>query len=464
MQEAPNEVRLLDQGIEDRFIRACLAYKNVLAVSSEIIEPHNFSSRSKADVWFCMRAYYREFNDVPTLDIMDAVISAALPPEQARLAVIVFKRISENVEVPPYEWIVSRMDSYMQTIRLQKAIFDASVILKSGGDKGLDDANERILSIVRSSPFNVKIGKNDLMLDREEIYALSTDDHAFCFPTRITALDAFIGGLYRKELFVVMSPLNVGKSWFMNHLAVSALMDKKAVLYCTLEMSRQRVMQRILQSISGTTRAISEDDIKVNVKNWDYDFESLENYETSTLLDIDRVAKNLAILREHGGILCVREYKSGMAKVADIVKECTMFDAGFQRSPDLVIVDGLMDLAPSAREREYRHSITHSSRELRSIASEQDCAVAVSHQSNRKSFKASILNVQDSGESIGIMQVADTAVGLSQTTSEQALNHATIHVMRARNHKKFGAVKIWQNLQIGQFCQHSEKKENDEEE
>ena len=58
------------------------------------------------------------------------------------------------------------------------------------------------------------------------------------------------------------------------------------------------------------------------------------------------------------------------------------------------------------------------------------------------------------------MQVADTGISLNQSKAEHQLGKMRISVMRARNQQKWGIMEIWQNLDIGQFCQASKKLEN----
>ena len=81
--------------------------------------------------------------------------------------------------------------------------------------------------------------------------------------------------------------------------------------------------------------------------------------------------------------------------------------------------------------------------------------MVVTHQANRQGLKASTVGTEHTGESLGIMQVADTAITLNQTRAEYELSKLRIHVARARNQRKWAEIEVWQNLPLGQFAQHS---------
>jgi len=53
------------------------------------------------------------------------------------------------------------------------------------------------------------------------------------------------GGVPRKTLNIALAGTGVGKSLFMCHVAASALAQGKNVLYITMEMSEERIAERI---------------------------------------------------------------------------------------------------------------------------------------------------------------------------------------------------------------------------
>ena len=449
-----DDVTLLDQALEDRYIRAILEFPKLLELTTENLQESNFSTKPKARLFTAIVTYWHEFGSIPTKDMLNLTIEEMYPGEQSRLVLRLARKILD-LPAPEWAWIISKIDEHVKIIQLQKSLFEASELLRQGAVK---EAEARIVDTIRTSGVLSGAATNDLDLSKSDIYELATNNESFCCPTRIYALDDYLRGLFRKELFLIMAPMNVGKSWATAHFATSALLSGKHVLYVTLEMSKERVLQRVLQNISGTYTPQYAEDLERDIERWDENWETKEQYSAKSLFATDQVYKNVNILKKFGGMLSVKEFPSGVASINDLEKEVTLYDVTFGKLPDVVIIDGLMDIkyGGNTDTNRQRLGLTQVARELRRIAGAYNCAVVTTHQGNRESIGAEIVGTQHTGESIGIVQVADTGISLNQTKAEHQLGKMRINVMRARNQKKWGLVEIFQNLDIGQFCQASQ--------
>ena len=450
-----DSVLLLDQKIEDRFLRAVMEYPKLVQLTAELLSRENFSSRIKSDLYTALLFYWKEFNEVPTEDILNVVLEELYPAEKGKLVQKLVKRLF-LIPAPEWSWIVSKLDEHIKTIQLHKSLFEASELLKKGS---IVDAEFKIVDTIKNSGLLTSESKNDLELTKSDIFNIAYEEDSFCCPTRIYALDDVIRGLFRKELFLVMAPLNVGKSWAAVHMAYSALLSGKHVLYLTLEMSKDRVLQRILQSVSGTYSPRFPDDLTKITQIWDSTWTEKEEYTARSLLNSSGVHRSLGILKRFGGVLSVKEYPAGTASVGDIEKEVILYDVVFGKLPDVIIVDGLLDIkySGSTDSSRQRLGLTQVTRELRRFASEYNAAVLTTHQANREAIGVEVVGAQHTGESLGIVQVADTGISLNQTKSEYQTGKMRINVMRSRNRQKWGTIEIWQNLDIGQFHQASRK-------
>lgn len=449
---------LIDQAIEDRYFRAAMHYPQLLKITVDQLTEQNFSTAPKAKLFRVLKQYYETFGDCPSLDILKITAEEMFPGDSASLITRVADKIHASHQVPEWKWIVSKIDRYIKTIRLRKALYEAAHLLDADG---FTEAQDKLVDVIRHSSIITSTSSNDLALTKDDLFKLATDDDAFCCATRIYALDTALRGFYRKELFILMAPTNVGKSWFITHSAVSGLISGKRVLYFTLEMSRERALQRILQNISGTVKPRFDDELSRNVKNWDENWVEKEDYQARSLLDTNKVSGHLQTLGKFGGQLSVKEFASGEATIRDLEREIELFDVTFGGLPDMILVDGLLDIrhAGSSDPTKQRHGLTGLTRDLRRMAKDYNAAVILTHQSNRDSFDAEVVETQHTGESIGIMQVADTGISLNQTKAENKIGKARLNIMRARNMKKWSQIEIWQNLDIGQFCQASKELE-----
>ena len=455
-----DDVSLFDQALEDRYIRSILEYEKLLEITSQALTESNFSTKVKGRLFRAIIIYWEEFESIPSMDLLEITIDELYGKEQASLIFRLARKISK-LPAPEWAWIVTKIDIFVKSIAIQKTLFEASVLLKQSL---LAEAESKLVNVIRDGGVISGKATNDLDLTKSSIYELAKNENNFCCPTRIYALDDQLRGLFRKELFLIMAPMNVGKSWAAVHFSVSALLSGKHVLYITLEMSKDRVLQRILQNISGTYSPRNEEDFERVVEVWGENWEDKEEITSRSLLDTDRVFTNLEILKKFGGLLSVKEYASGTAGIKEIEKEVALYDVTFGKIPDVIIVDGLMDIKYSGNtdNNRQRLGLSQVTRHLRRIASDYNSVVIVTHQGNRESIGADVVGTQHTGESIGIVQIADTGISLNQTKAENQLGKMRISVMRARNQKKWGMVEIWQNLDIGQFCQVSKRVDFDD--
>ena len=450
-------VSLLDQGVEDRYFKALMSHPKLAKLTFGDLQPEHFSTSHKGKLFNALRWYWNRYDELPSSDILEITLEEMYDENSVLLIKTLLHKLNK-IPVPEWKWILSKIDVFIKTIKLRKALFEASKLLDNDDFEGAED---KVIGVIRSVGLLDTGIPDDLDLTTTDILELAETEDLFIAPTRIYALDDVLHGFFRKEVFVLMAPLNVGKSWFMLNSAVSMLLSGKRVLYFTLEMARERVLERFLRMISGTVKPFSDHELKRVIKLWKdaREDEEKEEYEALSLLNTKKVFGHLQVLKKFGGIFVVKEYPSGEAKVSDIEKAINLFIATHEAPPDIIFVDGLMDMfhTVSSDENRQRVGMISTIRKLRKLAKEENCGVVISHQANRAGLKANIVGVEHTSEALGIMQVADTAVSLSQSKEENKEQKMKMFVMRSRNTAKWKAVRIYQNLDIGQFCLASHK-------
>ena len=452
-----NDIRI-NQKLEDRILKGLLDYKKLYPSIVGCIDAGSFSTAYKSSLYRHMVKYWNEHKLAPTVDALKCEIESEGITGQVSLTVKTLDRIAE-LPKQEWSWLASKITTTIKIVNLQKAIYEASQYIQSdNAAKGYERGKKSIIDAITRSGLVSDGLSDELDISRESIIDLFDDDTtSFCCPTRIPPLDSEIQGLFRKELLVCLAPLNIGKSWFMMHIAVNALLSGKAVLYFTCEMSAERVRQRILTNICGLVSPNGDSKMReMNVKRLngvedEYPTDEIVKFRTHK--DIDFIESQLKFLKRFGGALSIREYPSGACSTANIRQDFDGFDVGFNRPPDVVIVDGLGDLRyDSMSEKEgLRFALSKATKELRSLASEENCAVVASTQTNRQGLKSEHLGAHHVGESLGIMQVCDTAIALSQSSNERQYGIMQLKVIRARNQRRDGAVEIFQDLGAGQF-------------
>ena len=142
------------------------------------------------------------------------------------------------------QWLIDNTEKFCQEKSVYNAIMDSIHILDDKTGKKSKGSIPQILSDALSVSFDSHIG-HDFLEDfdkRFEFYhtkevKLHFDLDYFNKITR--------GGLSRKTLNIVLAGTGVGKSLFMCHCASANLFNGLNVLYITLEMSEEKIAERI---------------------------------------------------------------------------------------------------------------------------------------------------------------------------------------------------------------------------
>ena len=173
--------------------------------------------------------------------------------------------ISSLEEAPTeFDWLVSTTEKWCRDRAIYLALMESIQIADGQDEKKNRDAIPTILSDALAVSFDTHVG-HDYLQDYEaryESYHKKEDKTEFDLEyfNKITK-----GGLPNKTLNIALAGTGVGKSLFMCHVAASALLNGKNVLYITLEMAEEKIAERIDANLlnvphSGDIRS-SQDDV-----------------------------------------------------------------------------------------------------------------------------------------------------------------------------------------------------------
>ena len=179
--------------------------------------------------------FVTEYNELSTKEVLCIEVEKRQDINDTSFQEIT-KLISYLEEVPTdYDWLVDTTEKWCRDRAIYLALME-SISLADGKDKEKDrDAIPGILSDALAVSFDSHVG-HDYLLDYEaryESYHRKEDKIEFDLEyfNKITK-----GGLPNKTLNIALAGTGVGKSLFMCHVASSALLNGKNVLYITLEM------------------------------------------------------------------------------------------------------------------------------------------------------------------------------------------------------------------------------------
>ena len=323
------------------------------------------------------------------------------------------KLISYLEEVPTdFEWLVDTTEKWCRDRAIYLALME-SIALADGKDQEKDrDAIPSILSDALAVSFDAHVG-HDYLLDYEaryETYHRKEDKIEFDleFFNKITK-----GGLPNKTLNIALAGTGVGKSLFMCHVAASALLNGKNVLYITLEMAEEKIAERIDANL-----------LNVPIQ---------EITELPKVMFENKVT-NLA--EKTQGTLIIKEYPTASAHSGHF--KALLNELALKKSfrPDIIFIDYL-NICASSR---YRGNSTVNSysyikaiaEELRGLAVEANVPIVSATQTTRSGYGSSDVELTDTSESFGLPATADLMFALISTEELEGLGQIMVKQLKNR--------------------------------
>lgn len=323
------------------------------------------------------------------------------------------KLISYLEEVPTdYDWLCDTTEKWCRDRAIYLALME-SIALADGKDKDKDrGAIPNILSNALAVSFDTHIG-HDYLIDYEERYeAYHKKEDLIPFDleyfNKITK-----GGLPNKTLNIALAGTGVGKSLFMCHVASSALLGGKNVLYITLEMAEEKIAERIDANL-----------LNVPIQ---------EITELPKLMFEDKVTK---LANRTQGSLIIKEYPTASAHAGHF--RSLLNELALKKSfrPDIIFIDYL-NICASERYRAGSNVNSYTvvkaiAEELRGLACEANVPIVSATQTTRSGYGSSDVELTDTSESFGLPATADLMFALISTEDLEGLGQIMVKQLKNR--------------------------------
>ena len=290
------------------------------------------------------------------------------------------------------QFIKDEVEEFFKDKLLNNELFTTLEGIKNGDSAVKSSSPDRIRNAISFS-FDSTIGL-DFLSDGEKLYnALHEKDSVI--PTGIRNLDRLIkGGFHEKSLTLFLAETNLGKSLIKTAFATNCLIMNKNVLYITLEMSENKVAERIMANL------------------FDTELNDLYTIPKDRFMGVFQKVKDKLKNR-----LVIKEFPTRSANVNRIRTLLKELDIKNNFKPDIIFVDymGIMLTNVSNRQNNTNTEFKVISEELRGLAMELAIPIVSSCQINRGGFGESEIELTDIAESIGTTGTADIIFGVSQS-------------------------------------------------
>jgi len=311
-----------------------------------------------------------------------------------------------------FDWLVNTTEKWCRDRAIYLALMESIHIADGNDDKKNRDSIPTILSDALGVSFDTNVG-HDYLIDYEkryESYHRKEDKIEFDLEyfNKITK-----GGLPNKTLNIALAGTGVGKSLFMCHVASSALLQNKNVLYITLEMAEEKIAERIDAN--------------------------LLNVPIQDITDLPKVmfeSKVTNLSQKTQGTLIIKEYPTASAHSGHF--RALLNELALKKSfrPDIIFIDYL-NICASSRYRANSNVNSYSyikaiAEELRGLAVEANVPIVSATQTTRSGYGSSDVDLTDTSESFGLPATADLMFALISTEDLEGLNQIMVKQLKNR--------------------------------
>ena len=358
--------------------------------------------------------FISKYNKLPTKSALEIEFQGddKVTEEIYPHAVRIIESIDQNPTVEE-SWLLDHTEKWCKDRALHLAILESVQIIdgkrKDSSRDGIPDILQKALAI----NFDNSVG-HDYIVDFEKRYDFyhRTEDR---LPFDLEMFNTITkGGVPRKTLNIALAGTGVGKSLFMCHVAASSLAQGKNVLYITLEMSEERIAERI----------------DANLMNVQID--QLANLAKDMFTTkVKKIAGNTV------GKLIIKEYPTASAHAGHFRALLNELKLKKDFTPDVIFIDYL-NICASARMKGVGGAInTYSfikaiAEEIRGLAVEFNVPIFSATQTTRSGFASSDVELTDTSESFGLPATADLMFALIATEELDRLNQIIVKQLKNR--------------------------------
>ena len=387
------------------------------------LKPEYFEGHYRS-VYGLILAFIGKYNKLPNASVLDIEFrnSEIVNGNNCNEVLKVINEIEQPCVVEN-QWLLDSTEKWCKDRAVHLAVMEAITIIDGKSKTKAEGMIPDILSKALSVTFDTNVG-HDYIANAEERYEFyhKTEDK---IPFDLEMLNTITnGGIPRKTLSMLMSGTGGGKSLTMCHLAAANLAEGRNVLYITMEMSEEKISERIDANLL---------DVRID---------QLKELSHSSFS-----SKIKGVANRTKGSLIVKEYPTAAAHVGHFRALLLELKMKKKFIPDVIYID-YINICASSRMKGLGGSINSYgliksvAEEIRGLAVEFNVAIWSATQVNRDGYNNSDIDITNVSESMGISHTVDLFLVLISTEQLDKSNQIMFKQLKNRyndlsKHKRF---------------------------
>ena len=370
-------------------------------------------------------------------------ISKKIPTPQQILAMVKLhdteKKITDNIiklllkgdnSAYDEDWITTRFKAWKLSKITHNNIMKSIDYIRGLDEIDLDQVSEvsaKIIQLFNESKM-IADDDDDLGDDFDDPESHKVTEQTKKMPTGWKSIDRVLGGGWdQASLNFLMGETNVGKSMWMQNIAVNAANQGANVLFVSLEMSSQKCMKRM-----GAMR------LKIPIK--DYDKKAEDTIFLKNKINALRTS-NGGVFKNKVGKIIVKKYDTGSMTVTDLDNFITKYEERKGIKIHMVIVD-YINIMGVEKNLDFTNMLflkgKHLAEGLRYIADKHNIVMISATQTDKSVWGANDLDLKNVPESKAIAETADSFWGIIRNP-EMKKNHVyRLKILKLRDGEQSG--------------------------
>ena len=401
----------MEARIENTIIKNLIQNDTYTRKVIPFIKSEYFTESSEKLIFEEISNYFDKYTKSPTVEAL--LINLDNVTSKGDAIVKSSKQLVENIKTDdtPLDWLIDETEKWCKDRAIYIAVMDSIEVLDKKSQRSTGEIPE-LLRDALSVSFDSNIG-HDQIEDAEKRYDFyTTEEEKLPFDleyfNKITK-----GGLPNKTLNICLAGTGVGKSLFMCHMASNCLLMGKNVLYITMEMSEERIAERI---DANTMNVPMKELPDVSKKEYDKKIQRIKN--------------------KTKGKLIVKEYPTAAAHVGHFRHLLQELNIKKDFRPDIIFIDYL-NICASHRIRPGSGANSYTlvksiAEELRGLAVEYDVPMVSATQTTRSGYGSTDIGLEDTSESFGLPATADLMFALITSDELEDLDQLVVKQLKNR--------------------------------
>ena len=401
----------METRIENTIIKNLIQNETYTRKVIPFIKSEYFTESSEKLVFEEIVNYFDKYTKSPTVEAL--LINLDNVTSKGDAIVKSSKQLVENIKTDdtPLDWLIDETEKWCKDRAIYIAVMDSIEVLDETSKRSTGEIPD-LLKDALSVSFDTHIGHDQLEDADERFEFYNTEEEKMPFDleyfNKITK-----GGLPNKTLNICLAGTGVGKSLFMCHMASNCLLMGKNVLYITMEMSEERIAERI---DANTMNVPMKELPDVSKKEYDKKIQRIKN--------------------KTKGKLIVKEYPTAAAHVGHFRHLLQELNIKKDFRPDIIFIDYL-NICASHRIRPGSGANSYTlvksiAEELRGLAVEHDVPMVSATQTTRSGYGSTDIGLEDTSESFGLPATADLMFALITSDELEDLDQLVVKQLKNR--------------------------------